>query len=102
MNETPDLVTMHTLFMREHNRIAEGLKEENPTWSDERLYQESRRIVGAILQKITYDEYLPIILGKTYADSETVQVKTKVKYSSIGTHVALHRINSLISHPFME
>ena len=62
-NEQTSLLTMHTLWFREHNRIADRLQTINPDWSDERVYQEARKIVGAVMQKITYEDYLPKILG---------------------------------------
>lgn len=36
---------MHTLFMREHNRLATELKHLNPQWTGDKLYQEARKIV---------------------------------------------------------
>ena len=53
---------MHTLFVREHNRIA-AFFYENTEWEAEQIYQETRRIVGAELQFITYKEDLPLLLS---------------------------------------
>ena len=63
-NEQVVLTIMHTIFLREHNRIARQLGRLNPQWDDERIYQEARKIVGAIAQVITFQEYLPEILGE--------------------------------------
>lgn len=63
-NENPELLALHTLFVREHNRIAADLATRNPSLTDEQLYQRARSVVIGELQKITYDEFLPALLGR--------------------------------------
>ena len=48
---------------------ARNLKSINPQWNDEKLFQESKRIVNAQWQHIVYNEWLPIILGDQYMNS---------------------------------
>lgn len=62
-NEQLGLTAMHTLFMREHNRLADQIRDRNPDLSGEEIYQRARRIVGAQMQAITYQEYIPVLLG---------------------------------------
>ncbi|XP_015672685.1 myeloperoxidase [Protobothrops mucrosquamatus] len=65
-NENLGLTAIHTLFLREHNRIAGELKTLNPHWKGETLYQETRKIIGALIQIYTYRDYLPLLLGNEF------------------------------------
>lgn len=65
-NLHPGLTSLHTLMVREHNRIAKALANLNPSWNSDKLYHEARRIVVAELQHITYNHWLPALTGKTY------------------------------------
>lgn len=62
-SENPVLLGLHTVFLREHNRVAGTLAEKHPDWDDEKLYQAARKRVGALVQAITYEEYLPNLIG---------------------------------------
>ncbi len=62
-NEQVGLTAMHTLFVREHNRIARQLQQENPEASAETLFQRARRLVVAQIQIITFNEHLPALVG---------------------------------------
>uniref|UniRef100_G3RQA0 Peroxidasin like n=1 Tax=Gorilla gorilla gorilla TaxID=9595 RepID=G3RQA0_GORGO len=62
-NEHLALTAMHTLWFREHNRVATELSALNPHWEGNTVYQEARKIVGAELQHITYSHWLPKVLG---------------------------------------
>jgi hypothetical protein len=56
--EHPVLASFHTLFVREHNRICDMLIARGQR-DDERNYQMARKIVGALIQNVTYNEFLP-------------------------------------------
>jgi hypothetical protein len=77
-NEQVGLTAVHTLFVREHNRLAtelaarsdlsllvaeSGRDPSDPADVDEFIYQTSRKAVGAEIQAITYEEFLPLLLG---------------------------------------
>lgn len=66
-NEQVTLTAVHTLFVREHNRLAARIAQLYPTLNDEQIYQIARRIVGAQQQIITYEEYLPAVFGYDFA-----------------------------------
>jgi peroxidase len=69
VNEQTVLAMIHTLFVREHNRIASELGKINPQWNDETLFQETRHIIAALVQHITFNEFLPMVLGKEVMQS---------------------------------
>ncbi len=60
-SENPLLTSMHTLFVREHNRQCKLLAAKYPDWTDEQLYQYARKNVSGLIQSIVYDEWLPSI-----------------------------------------
>nr|XP_021326443.1 eosinophil peroxidase [Danio rerio] len=64
-NEHLGMIALHTLFLREHNRLAKELHRINPHWSPDTLYQEARKILGAVHQILTWDHYLPHVLGRS-------------------------------------
>jgi len=70
-NENAPLTSIHTIFMREHNRLVDALKTQQGDLSDNDAYQLARQIVGAELQIITYKEFLPALVGADNAPSPT-------------------------------
>ncbi|MGK7936322.1 MAG: peroxidase family protein [Xenococcaceae cyanobacterium] len=76
-NEQVGLTAAHTLFVREHNRLAEQISaklaaktpelvkkfHQSGLEQDDFIYETTRKIVGAKIQAITYNEFLPILLG---------------------------------------
>lgn len=61
----PALITMHTLFLQEHNCLAKELNIMNLQLDGETIYQEAQKIVGDVMQIITFREYLPLLLSSS-------------------------------------
>jgi len=78
VNDNVPLTALHTLFMREHNRLVDVYSAQHPTWSSEELYQRARKTVGAELQAITFNEYLPALLGPAAPSPTSSQYKPNV------------------------
>lgn len=71
-NVSPYMIVQHKIFQQSHNNIAKQLKALNPQWTDEKLFQSARKINRAIFQKITYEEWLPMVVGHRLA----IQIRT--------------------------
>ena len=65
------------------SRIASELGSINPHWDDETIFQEARHIVAAMTQHITYNEFLPMVLGKELMfqhELELLKVKINIVF----------------------
>ncbi len=68
--EQPGLLSLQTLFVREHNRLADHIAKEYPAWNDQQIFNEARRVVTAEIQAITYNEFLPVLIGNNRVSTE--------------------------------
>ncbi|MDJ0846218.1 peroxidase family protein [Crocosphaera sp.] len=82
-NEQVGLLASHTLFMREHNRLADQIKtrleggdtglveklQESGLSEGDFIFESARKVVGAQMQVITYNQWLPLVLGENALDN---------------------------------
>jgi len=94
-NEQMGLLAMHTVWFRQHNFLAGELKRLNPSWLDEVVFQEARKIIGAQMQHVTYDHWLPHVIGEkgmeelgTYHGYDPTGTKSETKSETIKSRVA--------------
>ena len=62
-SENPALASLHTVLAREHNRLADEIRTADPSLSGDEVFQQARRLVIAQIQQITFNEYLPLLIG---------------------------------------
>ena len=73
-NEQVGLTAMHTLFVREHNRIVGMLRSQGV--GPEMSYELARMLVGAEIQAITYNEFLAGVAARADARCDAVRGAT--------------------------
>ena len=93
------LASMHTLWVREHNRIASTLKTLNPFWSGSRIFLTAREIVSAEIQSILLNEWLPLV---TEIDSSKTAYKKTVDPSiaNVFSHAVFRFGHTLVPDKF--
>ncbi|XP_055381026.1 uncharacterized protein LOC129611751 isoform X2 [Condylostylus longicornis] len=99
-NEQPGLLALHHVWVGEHNRIANDLSLINLHWSDEKVYQETRRIIGALFQHITYREFLPLILGREVCRLFDLDLLNSGYYTGYDPHINPSIANSFSAAAF--
>ncbi|XP_067397845.1 prostaglandin G/H synthase 1 isoform X2 [Emydura macquarii macquarii] len=59
----PGLMMYATLWLREHNRVCDVLKQEHPMWGDEQLFQTARLVLIGETIKIVIEDYVQHLSG---------------------------------------
>jgi len=64
-NVHPAQTMICTIFIKNHNDIAENLAKIHPEMNDEKIYQEAKKINTAVFQNIVYTQFMDALLGKS-------------------------------------
>lgn len=95
VNQHPDMAVSQVALLRLHNFLATEFAQLNPQWNDEILYQEARKFVIAIIQHITYNEFLPILLGNlTNLQNTNVTIWTAFRLLHGQNHISQNWITT--------
>lgn len=101
-NENVGLLSMQALFAREHNRIVDALVAADPTLTVAEQFQGARARVEALVQAITYNEYLPKLLGTTALPSYAGFDSTVNPAISIEFSTAVYRLGHTLLSPVIK
>lgn len=92
-NETLAVAALHTIFAREHNRIAQEILDAEPNTAVDEIYERARRQIIAKIQIITFEEWLPVLLGPNaiadWSSYDATQDPTILQVSSVAAFRAL-------------
>ncbi|KAF5271217.1 hypothetical protein FQA39_LY08224 [Lamprigera yunnana] len=98
--DQPGLTALHTVWIRYHNKLAKKLVSINPHWSDEKTYQETKKIIGAFMQHITFREFLPILLGQEVVKLFGLDLKRNGYYKDYSMKINPSVANSFATAAF--
>ncbi|CAG7716875.1 unnamed protein product, partial [Allacma fusca] len=87
VNEYFGMVSMNLLWIRQHNLVSEELVAGNPDWDEIRIFEETRRVVIAQIQHITYKEFLPLLLGSKMVKAAGLDLLEKGFYNNYDPQV---------------
>jgi hypothetical protein len=116
VNEQIGLTAAHTLFVREHNSLAQEiagrieagdskileLLEHSGLEENEFIYESARKVVGAQIQQVTYEEYLPLLIGKNLVEDysgydESVDPRISVEFANVSFRVGHSQLSPEIA-----
>ncbi|XP_066935131.1 myeloperoxidase-like [Clytia hemisphaerica] len=97
-SENPALAGLHTLWVREHNRIATELKELNKYWSGSKIFWTTRKIVAAEMQNILLNEWLPMLFDTNDIDGYDTDVDPSI--SNVFAHSVFRFGHTLVPDKF--
>ena len=97
--EHPGITGLHLIFVREHNRICDRLRTQGLT-NDEEIYQKARKEIGALIQAITYQEFLPamgITLNNYSRYNDAVQPDILNSFATAGYRIGHTQVADLLA-----
>ena len=71
---------IQSMFLRQHNLVAKGLKILDPALNSNQIYEVTRAFNIDIFQVIVFGYWIPMLLGPQYG-SEYLHAITKTKYN---------------------
>lgn len=100
VNQQAALTSMHTIFLRYHNYLAVKLRNLNPRWSSDRVFEEARRINIAQYQVIIIKEFLPLLLGETFMREKGISFEKLSRGSKYDTSLRPGMFNEFLTAAF--
>lgn len=99
--ENPNLSSMHLIFAKEHNRIADEVYRAYKNYNDEQIFELARHILIAKLQAIVYYEFIPALTGRRLPAytfyKPWVQARVSNRFSTVGYRVGHTMLNGKIT-----
>lgn len=71
------------------------MSTKNPHWDDETLFQETRKIIVAEIQHVTYKEFLPVVLGEEAVESNDLKLLNQGFFTGFYGYSSQNRANTL-------